>query len=232
VKNLILTTTLMFAGAACTETGSAPEAEMAKKKEKKKPGSQPEGGSKPATGGPGKVTLGQTAPKVNVPMMGTDGGEHSVQSAAKEKGVMVLFTCNHCPWVKAWEERTVAAGNLALTKGIGVIAVNSNDPAAYKEDDMKGMKARAEKAGMKYPYVVDDGSRLAKAFGADKTPEVFMFDADMKLVYRGTIDDNAKKPDKVENTYLVDAIEAVASGNAPDPAQTKALGCSIKFRPS
>ena len=232
MKNLVLTTTLLFAGVACTETGSAPEAEMAKKKEKKKPGSQPKGGSKPGTGGPGKVTLGQAAPMVNVSMMGTDGAEHSIQSAAEKKGVMVVFTCNHCPWVQAWEERTVAAGNLALTKDIGVIAVNPNDPEAYAEDDMAHMKERAKKAGMQYPYVADDGSRLAKAFGADKAPEVFIFDGDMKLVYHGTIDDNAKKPEQVSKTYLADAIEAVAAGKKPDPAQTKALGCGIKFQSS
>ncbi|MEM1023634.1 MAG: thioredoxin family protein [Myxococcota bacterium] len=230
MNKLILTTTLLLGAAACAEP-TAPEAQTETgEKAKKKPGSKP--GSKPATGGPGKLSLGAAAPMVNMPMIGTDGGEHSIQSAAKKNGVMVLFTCNHCPWVKAWEERTVAAGNLALTKDIGVIAVNSNDPEAYSEDDMNGMKARAEKAGMEYPYVTDDGSRIAKAFGADKTPEVYMFDADMKLVYHGTIDDNAKKPGKVEKTYLVDAIKAVATGQEPNPAQTKALGCSIKFQSS
>ncbi|MGF1510841.1 MAG: thioredoxin family protein [Myxococcota bacterium] len=180
---------------------------------------------------PSKISLGVLLPGGDVKMVGTDDEEHSLDSAATEKGLLVIFTCNHCPWVKAWEARTVALGNSAQKKGIGVIAVNPNDPKAYPEDGIEEMKERAQRAGMEYPYVVDATSEVGRAFGADKTPEIFLFDGERKLVYRGTIDDNAQAPQAVKKKYLKDAIEAVSKGAAVPVSETKALGCSIKYRP-
>src|SRR5690606_37612282 len=154
----------------------------------------------------------------------------TIASAKGEKGTLVIFTCNHCPYVKAWQERTVALGNAALEQGVGVIAINSNDPTDYPDDDMDGMKARAKDAGMTYPYVVDATSDVARAYGATKTPEFFLFDADGKLVYHGALDDNGKSADEVKETWLADAVAAVASGKKVEVATSKAMGCSIKFR--
>jgi hypothetical protein len=143
----------------------------------------------------------------------------------------VVFTCNHCPWAKAWEQRIVTIGNTYSKRGVGVIAVNPNDPSRYAEDDFTTMQKRAKQRGMKYPYVVDATSEMARAFGASATPEAFLFDAEGKLVYHGTIDDNAHEPQKVTARYLEDALNAVIGGKAVAVQETKALGCSIKFRP-
>jgi hypothetical protein len=195
------------------------------------PATEPPAETKKAPEPASDLALGDPLPSADVSMLGVDGESLTLGSAATDKGLLVLFTCNHCPWVKAWEARTVAAANAARELGIGVVAVNSNDPAAYPEDGMDGMKERSSRSGMTYPYVVDATSDVARSFGADKTPEVFLFDADRKLVYTGTIDDNAKQPDAVTKTYLQDAVDALAKGQPIGVPQTKSLGCSIKYRP-
>lgn len=176
------------------------------------------------------LTIGDQLVKTDVAMKGVSGESTTIAKAAGEKGTLVVFTCNHCPYVKAWEERIAEVGNDALTKDVGVIAINSNDPEKYPEDDMGEMKKRAKKFGLKFPYVVDSTSDVARAYGAAKTPEFFLFDADGKLVYHGALDDNAEDPEKVEKTWLADAINALAEGKEIEVATTKALGCSIKFR--
>ena len=110
--------------------------------------------------------------------------------------------------------------------------VNANDPTMHAEDGFEEMQARAKSRGMKIPYVVDDTSGVARAFGASVTPEAFLFDKAGKLAYHGTIDDNRKEPDKVKARYLKDALDAVVAGKKPAVPETKGLGCGIKFRKS
>jgi len=165
-----------------------------------------------------------------VKMLGVDGKEVSLAQLMGEKGLLVIFSCNHCPWVKAWQGRMVALGNEYAKKGVGVVAVNSNDPTAYPEDDLPHMKEQAKEHGYQFPYVVDSTSEVARAFGATRTPEAFLFDAQGRLVYHGAIDDNAEKPQEVKKTYLADALAALVEGKPIPVAETKALGCSIKFR--
>lgn len=174
--------------------------------------------------------LGDGIPLGDVKMKNVDGSEVSIAAIKGAKGTLVVFTCNHCPYVKAWEERLTILGNASRGMGIGAIFINSNDPEKYPEDGLVEMKARARKLGLEVPYVVDATSDVARAFGAGKTPEVYLFDATGKLVYQGTVDDNAEKPDAVTKTYLKDALTAVAASQVPTVQQTKALGCSIKFR--
>lgn len=174
--------------------------------------------------------LGDGIPMSNVKMKNVDGREVSIADVKGAKGTLVVFTCNHCPYVKAWEERLTILGNASGGMGIGAIFVNSNDPAKYPEDGLVEMKARARKLGLELPYVVDATSDVARAFGASKTPEVYLFDAAGKLVYQGTVDDNAEKPEAVTKLYLKEALGAVAAGKVPAVQQTKALGCSIKLR--
>jgi len=176
------------------------------------------------------LELGDKPPKQDVEMKNIDGDMVSIEGIQGDKGTLVLFICNHCPWVKAWESRIAEIGNTYQEKGIGVIGVNSNDPEAYPSDDFEAMQKRAEKVGYQFPYVVDATSEVARAFGATKTPEAFLFNADGELVYHGTIDDNARKPDKVEKEYLKNALEAVVNGKEVPTKNTKALGCSIKYR--
>lgn len=178
----------------------------------------------------GALTPGATAPSTDVKMMNVDGSEVSIADVAGEQGTMVVFTCNACPWAKAWEDRIVELGNAYQEKGIGAIAINPNDPGKVAADGYEQMKERAEAKGFGFPYVVDATSDVARAFGATRTPEVFLFDASWNLVYHGTIDNNAKEPEKADKHYLREALDAVAAGKAPAEAQTKAMGCTIKWR--
>ena len=129
-----------------------------------------------------------------------------------------------------WQARIAAIGNAAINRGVGVIAVNANDPAAYAEDSFDEMKARAKKLGFKFPYVVDATSDVARAFGATHTPEAYLLDAQGKLVYHGGVDDNARDEKAVKQPWLRQAVEALEGGKPVPLAETKALGCSIKLR--
>jgi peroxiredoxin len=180
--------------------------------------------------GPHPLAIGQSAPSADVKMMGVDGKSLSIADVKGAKGTLVIFTCNSCPWVKAWESRIAELGNTYSRQGIGVIAINPNDPAAKAEDDLPVMKERAKTLGLKFPYVVDATSDVARAFGATRTPEAFLFDAGGKLVYHGAVDDNAHKPAEVTVRWLNDALTATAGGKAVAVKETKSLGCTIKFR--
>jgi thiol-disulfide isomerase/thioredoxin len=180
----------------------------------------------------GGLALGSKVPAAvaKTKMKNVDGKLLSIADAAGKSGTLVVFTCNHCPFAKAWEERIVELGNSYAGKGIGVILVNANDPTMHAEDGFDEMQARAKSRGMKIPYVVDDTSAVARAFGASVTPEAFLFDKAGKLAYHGTIDDNRQDASRVKAHYLKDALDAVVAGKAPAVAETKGLGCSIKFR--
>ena len=182
----------------------------------------------------GGLALGSKAPDAaaKTKMKNIDGKMLSIADVAGKSGTLVIFTCNHCPFAKDWEQRIVELANTYSGKGIGVMLVNANDPATHAEDGFEEMQARAKSRGMKIPYVVDDTSGVARAFGASVTPEAFLFDKAGKLAYHGTIDDNRKEPDKVKARYLKDALDAVVAGKAPAVPETKGLGCGIKLRAS
>jgi thiol-disulfide isomerase/thioredoxin len=182
------------------------------------------------TVGGGPLPIGATIPMVDVAMKNVDGKELNLKSIVQPAGTLVVFTCNHCPFAKRWESRIIELGNAYAAKGIGVVAINANDPAAYPEDAYAAMQVRAKEKGMEFPYVVDATSNVARAFGATKTPEAFLFDKNGKLVYHGAIDDNGEEPSKVENAYLKLALEAVLSGKEVAVKETKSIGCGIKFR--
>ena len=180
---------------------------------------------------PTPLTLGATIPRAEAKLRNVDGKDVTIASLKGRKGTLVVFTCNACPWAKKWEARLTRIGNEALKRGIGVVAINANDPERNKEDGYEVMQARAKDRGMKFAYAMDRTSDVARAFGASRTPEAFLFDASGALVYHGAIDDNADDAAKVTRPYLEDAVNAVAAGKGVGTAQTKALGCSIKFRP-
>ncbi len=180
--------------------------------------------------GPKALALGAPAPMRDVALKNVDGLSVTLASAAGKKGTLVLFICNHCPYVKAWQGRIAETGNAAVKQGIGVVAINSNDPAAYPEDAAGEMVKRAKSVGYKFPYVVDATSDLARAFGASHTPEAFLFDGKGALVYHGAVDDNAQAVKDVKSHWLADAVAAVGAGKPVATAETKALGCGIKFR--
>jgi peroxiredoxin len=176
------------------------------------------------------LAIGDGIPSKTDKLKNVDGTEITLGQKAGEKGTLVIFTCNHCPYVKAWEDRIAALGNEYGKKGIGVVAINSNNPAKNPDDGFEGMQARAKEKKLEFAYAVDETSGVAKAFGATKTPEVFLFDGQGKLAYHGAVDDNSESADGVKAHYLKDALEAVVAGKAVSTAETKALGCGIKFR--
>ena len=175
------------------------------------------------------LNLGDKAPTTDVKMKNVDGRELSIADAAGKEGTLVIFSCNHCPFVKAWQDRIASIGNAAKGKGVGVIVINSNDPASYPEDSFAEMQKRAQQLGFTFPYVVDATSDVARAFGATRTPEAFLFDKDGKLVYHGAIDDS-QKADQVSARYLQDATDALVSGKQIANKETKFVGCGIKYR--
>jgi peroxiredoxin len=177
------------------------------------------------------LDIGDQIVATTVKMKNVDGRQVSIADVAGKKGTLVLFTCNACPFVKAWEERITVLGNEFRAKGVGVIAINSNDPSVNAEDSFDRMQERARNRGFEFPYVVDAGSRVAHAMGATRTPEAFLFDASGKLVYHGVIDDNAHVPADVQQHYLRDALQALVDGKDVAVKTTKALGCTIKFYP-
>ena len=179
---------------------------------------------------PKSLALGAKAPMADVKMKTATGQQVSIADVKGKKGTLVVFTCNACPWAKKWEERIVTLGNQARMQGVGMIAINANDPAVNATDDYDNMVARAKERGMKYPYAMDETSNIARAFGATRTPEAFLFDGSGKLVYHGTIDDNADDAAAVKQAYLANAVKAVSDGKAVPVAETKSMGCGIKFR--
>ena len=181
-------------------------------------------------GVPTPLAIGAAIPMADAKLQNVDGKDVTIAGVKGAKGTLVVFTCNACPFAKKWETRVTRIGNAAMGRGIGVIAINSNDPGRNPEDGFDVMQARAKQRGMKFAYAVDGTSQVAGAFGANHTPEVFLFDAAGKLVYHGAVDDNADDAKAVKNAYLENAIASVASGKKVAMAQTKAIGCSIKYR--
>jgi len=176
-----------------------------------------------------ELDLGSILPLGDIKMADISGKDVSLNDAKGKNGLLVIFSCNACPWVIAWEDRYVELADMYKDKGVGIVAINSNETQFENVDSMEEMQAHAKEQGYNFYYTMDNGSKLASEFGATRTPHIYLFDKKDKLVYRGAIDDNARKPDKVENTYLADAIDNMLAGSAIDPAATKALGCAIKF---
>jgi len=176
-----------------------------------------------------ELDLGSILPLGDIKMADISGQDISLNDAKGENGLLVIFSCNTCPWVIAWEDRYVELADTYKDKGVGIVAINSNETKFENVDSMEEMQEHAQENGYNFYYTMDKKSNLARAFGATRTPHIYLFDKKDKLVYRGAIDDNARKPDKVENTYLADAIDNMLAGSAIDPAATKALGCAIKF---
>ena len=177
-----------------------------------------------------ELDLGSKIPLEDIKMLDISGKKISLDNVKGENGLLVIFSCNTCPWVIKWEDRYVELAEKYKPKGIGVIAINSNETTFKSSDSMDKMKEHAKDNNYNFYYAMDEGSKLAREFGASKTPHVFLFDKNDKLVYRGAVDDNAKKARKVKKPYVADAIDAMLVGNDIKYASTKALGCGIKFK--
>ena len=173
------------------------------------------------------ITLAADAPPFDLP--GVDGESHSLDDYADAPVLAVVWSCNHCPYVQAWEGRMVGLQREYADRGFRLVAVSSNDAEAYPEDSFEAMKARAEAEGFNFDYLYDESQSVLNAYGAERTPEVFLFDRDRKLVYHGAIDDS-RDEEGVTQEYLRDAIEAVLAGEQPSVTETPAVGCTVKRR--
>jgi peroxiredoxin len=173
------------------------------------------------------LNIGDSMVDTHVKMKSTDNASLTLAELKGEKGTLVIFTCNKCPFVEAWQKTMVELGNTYAKKGVGVVFINSNDPAA-KGDTLENMAAMGKKEGYQFPYVQDSTSEVARNFGATKTPDVFLFDGADKLVYKGAVGDGGQKP--TDDVWLADALEALIAGKSIEKSETKAVGCGIKFR--
>jgi peroxiredoxin len=161
---------------------------------------------------------------------GVDDKVHSLADYTDARAVVVIFSCNHCPYVRAWEDRMVRLQADYADKGVQLIAINSNDVTKYPEDSFPKMKQRTEEKGFNFPYLFDENQDVARQYGAERTPEVFLFDGAGVLQYHGAIDDNYDNPNAVKQRYLGDAVEAVLAGERPAITQTPPVGCTVKWK--
>ena len=175
-----------------------------------------------------QLALGSNAPMTSQKMEDVSGRSVSLSEAAGQNGLLVVFTCNTCPWVMKWEDRYPQMSRIARENNIGMIALNPNEAYRERGDGMDDMKKRAQKMNYDFPYVLDKDHKVADAFGASRTPHIYLFNKNMELVYVGAIDDNADNAAAVKEFYVKDAIEELVGGSAIANPSTKSLGCTIK----
>jgi len=175
------------------------------------------------------LDIGQKGPDFTLP--GIDGQTYTLaELVANNKTVAVMFSCNHCPYVRAWEDRMKAIQRDYKGRGFVLAAINSNDTVKHPDDDFNSMKERAEQEGFNFLYLRDESQEVAHAYAGTHTPHVFLLDGNGVLQYRGAIDDNHDEPDAVQQHYLRDALDAVLTGNTPATTASDAKGCTIKWK--
>ena len=153
----------------------------------------------------------------------------TLSDAMGDNGTIVMFTCNHCPYVVGSEGRIENAASQARDFGMGFVGINSNDPVVYESDNWDSMVKRAGK-GMSYSYLHDESQAIAHAYGAERTPEFYLLDSDSKVVYRGRLDDSPRDPSHANTSELENAIGELISGTGVSVPRTESIGCSVKWK--
>ena len=176
------------------------------------------------------VDLGQFIPVFSLPAV--DGKKYSLSDFKNGKPLAVMFICNHCPYVKAIEDRLIELGNDCKVMAINLVAICSNDPQDYPEDSFVNLKKRWTEKKYPFPYLHDPDQTVAKQFGAVCTPDFFVYDKDLKLAYRGRLDDSWKDPHKVTKRELYEALLSLSRNEKVISNQNPSLGCSIKWSKS
>ena len=176
-----------------------------------------------------ELEIGSTMPKMGKKLQDISGNTMTLSDAKGDQGTLVVFSSNTCSWVINWEDRYLTLADKYIPKGIGMIAINSNSSRFNGKESLDEMASHADEIGYQFPYAQDSESELAYAFGATKTPHIYLFDREDKLVYRGAIDDNGRDATKVDEAYLANAIDELLSGESISKTTSKAMGCSIKF---
>lgn len=175
--------------------------------------------------------LGSPAPEFSLP--GVDGKTYALESFSDAKALVVVFMCNHCPYVIAVQERINALAKEYASRGVALVGINSNDTTKYPADGFEAMKTRAKEQGYVFPYLIDETQAVARAYGAVCTPDFFAYANEggtFRLRYAGRLDDDWKEPSKVTRRELAGALEAILSGRDPATEQKPSMGCSIKWR--
>jgi thioredoxin-related protein len=172
---------------------------------------------------------GDGLPRVSTELLSaTDGTSMPYYKSADKNGLLVMFSCNTCPYVVKNEETTLKTIEYAKAHGVGVVIINSNEAKREGDDSFGAMKDYARKHGYTVPYLEDKQSMLADAFGANHTPEIFLFSNKNMLVYKGAMNDNPGNPASAQVVYINNAIDAMIAGKEVNPSTTKSIGCSIK----
>ena len=173
------------------------------------------------------IPIGERAPDFELPA--TDGSRHGLASD-RAPATVVYWTCNHCPYALAWHDRMLDVARDYADRGVRVLAINSNDAERYPADSFDAMVKRVEdEGGWPHPYLYDASQEVARAWGAQRTPEVFVLDSDLRLRYRGAPDADHDDPSQGA-AWLRQALDAALEGEAPDEPETEAVGCTIKWR--
>ena len=174
------------------------------------------------------LKIGSQAPDFNLPSV--DGKNYSLNSFKDYNALIVIFSCNHCPYVQAYEDRIKQIQKDYKTEGVSVVAINSNEDINYPDDSFESMKKRASEKKFNFPYLRDDDQSVARAYDATHTPEIFLFDKQRKLAFHGKIDDNWQEPGKVQNHYLKNALDELLEGKEISVPETFTIGCTIKWK--
>jgi peroxiredoxin len=174
------------------------------------------------------IGLGDIAPDFDLPA--TDGSVHGVAGAGEHAATVVYWTCNHCPYALAWHDRLLVVGGEYEIRDVRFLAINSNDASRYPADSPEAMRDRVEREqGWPHPYLWDESQEVARSYGALKTPDLFVFDRDLRLRYRGAPDADYDDPGQ-NAIWLREALDAVLQGREPERAETEPVGCGIKWK--
>ncbi|RMH52269.1 MAG: thioredoxin family protein [Bacteroidetes bacterium] len=187
-------------------------------------------GTGPALAQDQELPLGAPLPSAELTLTRPDGRAVSLQSLLGSAGTVIVFWSNQCPWVDKYEDRLADLAATYGAAGFAFLVVNANDADAFPKEGADESQARARDLGAAFTYLMDNGSALARALGASRTPHVFVFDANRTLVYVGTIDDSPGDPGNVQKTYLKDVLDALQAGQSVAVPKTKAFGCTIKLQ--
>jgi len=176
-----------------------------------------------------QLAIGERALDFTLPA--TNGQTYTLQDAFQQaKAVAVVFTCNHCPYVQAWEDRINAVSRDYAPQGVSLFAINSNDSQAYPGDSWEHMIERTNEKQFAFPYLYDESQNVARLYGAERTPEFFLFDATGQLRYHGVLDDNYEDEQAVKQHYVRDALDALLADQEISFPETRPVGCTIKWK--
>ncbi len=174
-----------------------------------------------------KLTPGQQARAFTLP--GVDDQQYALADFADKSAIVIIFSCNHCPYVRAWEDRMNEIQHDYARRGVQLVAINPNDDKKYPDDSLEKMRQRAHEKEFVFPYLRDATQEVARAYGAERTPEVFVLDDHGIVRYHGAIDDNYEDARAVTKHYLRDALDALLAGEEPSITTTPPVGCTVKW---